>query len=710
MKRKMWWTLLGLPGVGLTAALLGQTVWGQPDTKLPLLPSVPMVTPSPGTDTMPLDVVPGNALPMLQPMQGNPASPFPDKGGLQPLTVPDLPTPQTTNSSPAPLLRTEAVTPATPTTPTPRDSLSYNVAPGKQQSAVSVEWAGPQAVRINQPMNCQLIVRNTSATPVQNVIVRHRPGQGVTCKNAEPQAVTEAGELTWNLGTLAPEQTRKIDMLMVVGARGVLQCNAAVTFTAVSAHHVQVREPMLAIKMRAPDKVIAGENVTLLLAVSNPGDGATEAVKVKATLPDGIEISRGKVVEFDVGNLAPKEIRTLQIVGVAKGAGMQKCTIVATANDNLKSSDSSQFEILTAKLDIALSGPKLRYLDRHAVYTLKVTNPGSAPASGVEVHELIPSGFKFHQANLGGKYNEQTRVVSWNLGDLQSGQTKDVAVNLVPIELGDHRIIAHAKTARGLKSEAETRTLVEGLSSLLIDVTHVDDPIEVGAETAFEIRVVNTGTKMESNVQLVCTLPDQLAFRGAKCSTTLRYRQEGQQLIFEPLGKLSPKADVIYRVQVKGIAAGDVRFRTRISADGLKEPMQREESMRIYSDDAPVKAATNTPAPVTTLPQPAPVNVAAPKPNPIIVPEKEVLPTPRINEEPSATPSDAKVLPAPMPIAPMSATPPALPTPTTLPMTPATLPTLPPSFPPPLPAPNIPNALPAPMPPLELPPPTNKQD
>jgi hypothetical protein len=679
MKRKMWWTLLGLPGVGLTAALLSQTVWGQPDKRMPLLPSVPLIVQEgqgkadasgPLSDTRPLEVVPGDAVPNFQ-------APV----GQNPVAAPnnDLPVaaPQTSNSSPAPLLRTEAVRPHVPTV---KDTITYDVIPGRQQPGVSVEWAGPPAVRIHQPMNCQLIVRNTSASSVQNVVVRHRLGQGVTCKTAEPQAVNEGGELIWNLGTLAPEQTRKIDLLMIVGARGVLQCNAAVTFTAVSTHQVHVREPMLAIKMQTPAKIIAGDNVTLVLAISNPGDAATEAIKVKAALPEGLESPQGKNIELEVGNLAPKEVRTVQIVCLAKGAGLQKCSIVATANDNLTSADSAQFEILTAKLDVALSGPKLRYLDRHAVYTLKVTNPGSAPAHGVEVHELIPPGFKFHQANLGGKFNEQTRIVTWSLGDLQPGQAADVAVNVVPIEAGEHRIVAQAKTTRGLKSDVEMRTLVEGLSSLLIDVTHVDDPIEVGAESAFEIRLVNTGTKMESNVQVVCILPDQLGFRGAKCSTTLRYRQEGQQLIFEPLTKLAPKADVIFRVQVKGLAPGDVRFRTRISADGLKEPMVREESMRIYSDDVPLKTTGNSIG--GSLSPSVPM---APKLVPPALPEKDTLPTQRINEDAPRTPAEVKTVPAPMPIAPPTSTQP-----------PATQ-----SFPPPLPAPNIPSGLPAP--PLELP-------
>ena len=98
-----------------------------------------------------------------------------------------------------------------------------------------------------------------------------------------------------------------------------MNCQASVTFTAVAGHQVQVREPMLAVKMRRPEKVIAGETVNLQFVVSNPGDGVAERVKVKVMLPDGLEHPRGKVVEFDVGNVAPKEARTVQLACVANG-------------------------------------------------------------------------------------------------------------------------------------------------------------------------------------------------------------------------------------------------------------------------------------------------------------------------------------------------------------------------------------------------------
>jgi uncharacterized repeat protein (TIGR01451 family) len=578
-------TWIGTCAVGatLTATLIAQVVWGQAEAPRPLgLPPI-----SNFAETPPARLPEGPALPF-----GAPAAP--SQIPTSPAKSPLLPAGAAPGALAAPVnaLYSPPPTPGSLAPPgAPRAELSADASDGRasrQEPAVSVEWVGPPLVRLNQPITCQLVVRNQGTVPVQNVLVRHRLTDSMQLRSSDPQATAEAGELTWALGTLAAGQVKKIDMVMQAQARGAVNCQASVSFTTVAGHQMVVREPLLAVKMRAPDKVVAGENVTLGFTVTNPGDGATDGIKLRATLPEGLEHSRGKVLEVDVGTLAPKESRNLQLVCVAKGSGAQKCVVTATA-EGLTVNDTADIEILLPKLDLALQGPKLRYLDRHAVYVLKVSNSGSAPAAGVNLHEAVPAGFKFHSATAGGRFDEATRTVAWALGDLAPGKTCEVAVDLIPTTPGEHRLAAMVTTQRGQRSGAELRTQVEGVPSLLIDLADSDDPVEVGAESAYELRITNNGTKTETNLEVACTLPEQVELKHVKCGADLRYRVEGRELIFEPVARLAPKADIIYRIQVKGKQPGDARLRVRIRADGLREPVLREESTRFYSDDAPLR-------------------------------------------------------------------------------------------------------------------------
>src|SRR5262249_39752384 len=149
--------------------------------------------------------------------------------------------------------------------------------------------------------------------------------------------------------------------------------HATVSFSAPSAARLLVYQPKLVMKVSGPDKVIMSDPATFVISVSNPGDAVTERVKVVATLSDGLEHARGKTIEFDVGNLAPRESRCVQVLCNAKMAGEQVCEAQAMAEPGLTATDSSKVEVLIPGLQLSMNGPGLRYLDRHAILTFKVT-------------------------------------------------------------------------------------------------------------------------------------------------------------------------------------------------------------------------------------------------------------------------------------------------------------------------------------------------
>jgi uncharacterized repeat protein (TIGR01451 family) len=471
--------------------------------------------------------------------------------------------------------------------PTYADSLSsvgVGSPSGRQESAVSLEWVGPVTMKLGQTATYQLIVKNTGAAPVQGVVVKSRIPGRARIVGTKPKAATEVNSLSWDLGTLQPHQEQRLDMQILAESRGDLACQAYVTFTGAAMTRVLVREPKLVVKTTAGERALVGDVVTITVTVSNVGDCSAEQVRIRAMLPEGLEHSKGRSVEFDIGNLAPNDPKSVQLVCVAKGAGRQVCEATATADGNLRCQDVANIDIVAPRIDLTAMGPKLRYLDRKAVYNFRVTNPGSAPASNVMVSDLLPDGFKFVRASDGGRHDFATHTVSWFIGDLGPGQTREVSMEAVATNTGDQKHKATVSAARGLRGEVDIATRVEGLSALLMELVDLDDPVEVGADTAYEVRVTNTGSKTETNLQLVCIIPDKMEFRSAHGAGDCKYHLRGKELVFEPLPQLLPRTDAIYRINVRGIAPGDLRFRARITADGLTDPVLKEESTKVYGD------------------------------------------------------------------------------------------------------------------------------
>jgi uncharacterized repeat protein (TIGR01451 family) len=464
------------------------------------------------------------------------------------------------------------------------DSPSQANPTGRQEPGVGLEWICPSTARLGQPVTCTLIVKSLSTNRLHNVVVHGRVPAGARINGTEPKADMDGDLLVWHLGNLEPRQEKRLDVQMVPMSKGIQPCHAFVSFTGSSTARLEVREPKLALKAVAPKQAVTGDPAPVTLVVSNPGDAPAERVKVQAILSKGLDYGKGENVEFNLDSLAAGESRTVIVMSAAKAVGGQTCTALATADPQLSAEASVAIEVIAPRVEVTMSGPALRYLDRHATLTFKVTNPGSAVANHVTLTEQVPAGFKVLAATGEGRHDFVSRSVVWFLGDVAPGQNKEVTLELVAINPGEFKHVATVVAARGLHAETELHTRVEGLPALMMELVDTEDPVEVGKETSYEIRVTNTGTKTETNLQLTCTIPEKMEFRGAKGAGGCPFKLEGRELIFAPVPKLVPRADAVYRVNVRCEAPGDLRFQARVRADGLTQPVLREESTRVYGD------------------------------------------------------------------------------------------------------------------------------
>jgi Domain of unknown function DUF11 len=452
----------------------------------------------------------------------------------------------------------------------------------RQEPAVSLEWSGPTVLKVGQPAEYALTARNTSQIPLHKVIVQVKVPTGAKVAATEPKADGTDAVLVWDHGVLAPRQEKTVKVRLVPPTTGELICQAWVTFTGSAALKVQVREPKLAVKVQGPEKVTAGDQTAVMVAVSNPGDHPADGVKLAVALGTGLEGPRGEKATIEVGTLAAGEMREVKVPCVARTGGAQKCDITAEGDGGLSATGSATVTVIQPRLDLEVAGPKLRYLDRKAVYAIKVSNAGDAPAADVVVTEIVPDGFKFVAADAGGRYDRAGRTVKWSVGEVGPGQAKELRCELLAIGTGDHAHAVVAVAARGVRAEKTIGTKVEGLSALSMQVADTDDPVEVGADTSYEVRVTNTGSKGETDVKLVCTIPPQMKFKSARGPG--KFEVVGNEVVFEPVKSLEPKAEIGFKVTVTAQTKGDARFKATLTAGGLSEPVIKQESTRVYAD------------------------------------------------------------------------------------------------------------------------------
>lgn len=455
---------------------------------------------------------------------------------------------------------------------------------GVQTPQLTLEKSAPEEMQVGKPARLTVRLRNSGAAPAHDVQLRDLVPEGAQLVSTNPEAFsTPQGELSWSLGTLKPGDETTVEIEVLPIAEGEMGSVAAVSFRAEATARSRVTKPELTLQVAAAKQVMIGDNVTLAIKIANPGTGPATGVILEERVPDGLKHTAGAELEFDVGTLKPGETKSLDLTLTAAQAGQIVNQLTARGDANLRADAQAEIEVIAPALRISMEGPSRRYLERQATYTVSISNPGTAPAKDVELVTQLPKGLKFVKANNSGQYDAQTHSVLWSLEELPPQEKGTVSLTALPIEAGEQRLRVAGRAAQGLSDEKEQIVVVEGLAAILFEVADVADPIEVNGETTYEIRITNQGSKGAENLRLAAILPPELKY--LKAEGPSQHQVDGQKIIFEPLARLAAKADTAYRITAKGEQAGDVRMKVQLLTDDMKQPVTKEESTRIYSDE-----------------------------------------------------------------------------------------------------------------------------
>jgi len=455
---------------------------------------------------------------------------------------------------------------------------------GVQTPQLSIQKFAPEEIQVGKPAVFQVKVQNTGTVSAVGVEIRDPIPKGTRLIDTEPRATRGTkGELVWTLGTMRPGDEVTVESRLMPTEEGEIGSVATVHFRADASARTIATKPQLVIETSASSQVLIGEEVALSITISNPGSGMATGVVLTEHVPPGLRHEAGTELEYEVGNLAPKESRQLNLILVAARPGPVKNLLTARGDANLKAQDQLDLEVIAPQLDIAVAGPKRRYLEREATYQVMINNPGSAPARQVELVAHLPSGLKFLNANNAGHYEAETRTVHWMLEELPTKESGTVELTAMPVEAGQQKIRVRGTAEQGLSVEKEQPVLIEGIAAILFEVVDVDDPIEAGGETTYEIRVLNQGSKAATNVRVAALLPTDMRPTAAEGPT--KHVIDANRVLFEGLSRLAPKADTTYRVRVQGLQPGDQRIRVQLLTDQIRTPVTKEESTRVYSDE-----------------------------------------------------------------------------------------------------------------------------
>jgi uncharacterized repeat protein (TIGR01451 family) len=262
--------------------------------------------------------------------------------------------------------------------------------------------------------------------------------------------------------------------------------------------------------------------------------------------------------------------------------GRQICETIATAADGSQSKALATMRVDKCGLDLLLTSPQTALVDHEITTRVAVLNTGTLDARNVQIVQELPTGLKFAGASDGGTLASSQSRVRWLLPLLSAGQKREFTVKLVAKVCGDLTQRASVRADPGGEARSETVLHVGGIPALDVEISNREKQIEVGADTTYDIRVVNQGTWAGTGVQVVALVPEGMAGQGAEGPAA--FRTDRQRVIFEPIAKVNPGSAISFRVRVRGIRAGDWRFQVQLTSNQLRVPLTREESTLVYKD------------------------------------------------------------------------------------------------------------------------------
>ncbi|MDR4508098.1 MAG: DUF11 domain-containing protein [Candidatus Brocadiaceae bacterium] len=453
----------------------------------------------------------------------------------------------------------------------------------KQHGSLSLEKTIPVEVQINQPLDYRLKITNITDARVNDVEIYEILSHKYKLTNSFPKLPKgiENNIAKWDIGYLDPHETKIIQIFGMPVEEGDIPFCTEVKYALPPICAItSVVQPVLSIVKHAPLDVILCDSILVSYIVKNSGTGAAKNVEIKESLPRGLRTTDGETkVIRRIGTLGPGESRKIAVsVRADKTGTFDNAATIVADGDLTAQSNSTNTIVRQPVLEITKKGPDKRYVGGIITYDILVINKGDGLAASTIVEDLIPINTSYVSSTGGGTLSGNK--VSWNLGAVKPDESKRIEVTVRANSIGKAKNHVTASADCAQEVFATTVTNVLGIPAILLEVIDVEDPIAIGANETYVITVTNQGSETSTNIRISCTLEEGMEYISSSGPTS--GSTVGKSVNFLPLTNLAPKAEASWKVVVKAIKKGDVRFKVTMIDDRLDRPVEETEATYFY--------------------------------------------------------------------------------------------------------------------------------
>ncbi len=496
------------------------------------------------------------------------------------------------------------------------------IVPGGQRlivgtAATEVAWSaprtalqiiGPQQATVGATASYQIRVTNPGDAPITNVVVTDPLPPGLTYLRSTPPAEVsvqgggQPGGLKWTLGSLAPGETKTIDIDARAESAGALNNTAAVRtgegLTGQDTVTTTVRAGAIELRLAGPDKAIVGAEVHFELDIINRGDTLATGLVLTDNFDAGLENPKieGHSIKRDLEPLAPGQSRKVGMTFRVAQAGRLCHTVEVTGANGLHETTQACVEatadvaatppnttpppasIATVSAKISVQ-PTARTGD-FVLFTIEVKNTGSTKIPALQIVDTFDDTLLKVMETTAG-YQLQGKQLSWTIRDFDAGGVARREVKCQCLAAGAracHQL--NVTDGGGLNQQDEACLAIMNpdfsagaVINLGLSVASRSNPIKVGGETSYVLTIINAGANPDRKVALTAVVPDSMQILEVPALNPARSTIDGQSVQFDPIAQMQPGERLTFEIRVRALRAGDALFRAQVTSQTQTQPV-----------------------------------------------------------------------------------------------------------------------------------------
>jgi uncharacterized repeat protein (TIGR01451 family) len=292
----------------------------------------------------------------------------------------------------------------------------------------------------------------------------------------------------------------QMDIDGIVAVDGQVESFRLLGPTVKNADFLNVKQIDLMIdKADSPDPVVAGQQLTYTMVVTNNGPANATGVTVTDPLPanvtyvssattQGTVTFANGVLTGNIGNLAMGETAMISVIVTAnpdfRGTLTNEATVTGNEVEiNLSNNKSTVTTNVNGVIDLSVDKsdtPDPVSAGGTLTYTIVVTNNGPSAATGVKFVDTLPAGLTFVSASPGANVTASGNTITGTIGNLGVGQsvTYTIVTTVGPTVSGT---ITNTVTVTGTETDSNPSnntdtepTTIELLLASISGHTYVD--------------------------------------------------------------------------------------------------------------------------------------------------------------------------------------------------------------------------------------------